>query len=96
MRHFGKFALIALLAATAAAPARAQVSNTKATTMVIGFGPGGGYDLWGRTVARFIGKHMPGAPRVVAQNLPGAVNTGTANPFAAGNANAPFSQSPLQ
>lgn len=72
MRHFGKFALIALVAATTAMPAHAQMSNTKATTMVIGFGPGGGYDLWGRTVARFIGKHMPGAPNVVAQNMPGA------------------------
>ena len=31
-----------------------------------------------------------------AQNLPGAINTGNANPFGAGNANVPFSQSPLQ
>ena len=72
MRHIKKILLVALVAAAAACPARAQLSNTKATTMVIGFGPGGGYDLWGRTVARFIGKHMPGAPNVVAQNMPGA------------------------
>ena len=40
--------------------------------MVIGFGPGGGYDLWGRTVGRHIGKHLPGNPSVVPQNMPGA------------------------
>ena len=40
--------------------------------MIIGFGPGGGYDLWGRTVARHIGKHLPGNPTVVSQNMPGA------------------------
>ena len=40
--------------------------------MIIGFGPGGGYDLWGRTVARHIGKHLPGNPNVIPQNMPGA------------------------
>jgi tripartite-type tricarboxylate transporter receptor subunit TctC len=50
----------------------AQAAGGKAVTMIIGFGPGGGYDLWARTVARFIGRHMPGNPPVVAQNMPGA------------------------
>jgi tripartite-type tricarboxylate transporter receptor subunit TctC len=40
--------------------------------MVIGFGAGGGYDLWGRTVGRHIGRHLPGNPTVVPQNMPGA------------------------
>jgi tripartite-type tricarboxylate transporter receptor subunit TctC len=40
--------------------------------MIIGFGPGGGYDRWGRTVAQHIGKHLPGHPNVVSQNMPGA------------------------
>jgi tripartite-type tricarboxylate transporter receptor subunit TctC len=44
----------------------------KNVTLIIGFGPGGGYDLWGRTVARHIGKHLPGNPTVVPQNMPGA------------------------
>lgn len=44
----------------------------KTVHMIIGFGPGGGYDLWGRTVARHIGKHLPGRPTVVPQNMPGA------------------------
>jgi len=54
------------------APALAQAAGGKASTMIIGFGPGGGYDLWARTIARFIGKHIPGEPTVVSQNMPGA------------------------
>lgn len=54
-----------------ALPAAAQ-GAAKNATMIIGFGPGGGYDLWGRVVARHIGKYLPGAPVVVNQNMPGA------------------------
>ena len=43
----------------------------KSVTMIIGFGPGGGYDTWGRLVAGHLGAHLPGNPAVVAQNLPG-------------------------
>jgi tripartite-type tricarboxylate transporter receptor subunit TctC len=52
--------------------AQADVLAGKTVHMIIGFGPGGGYDLWGRTVARHIGRHLPGKPNVVAQNMPGA------------------------
>jgi tripartite-type tricarboxylate transporter receptor subunit TctC len=44
----------------------------KSVSLLIGFGPGGGYDLWGRTVARHIGRYLPGKPNVVPQNMPGA------------------------
>ena len=40
--------------------------------VIVGFGPGGGFDLWGRLVARHIGRHLPGNPTVVVQNMPGA------------------------
>src|SRR5262245_40488494 len=53
-------------------PAGAQDLSGKSVSLLIGFGPGGGYDLWGRTVARHIGKHLPGKPSVVPQNMPGA------------------------
>jgi tripartite-type tricarboxylate transporter receptor subunit TctC len=56
----------------ACAWAQADVFAGKTVQMIIGFGPGGGYDLWGRTVARHIGKHLPGKPHVVPQNMPGA------------------------
>ena len=53
-------------------PAVAQDLSGKSVSLLIGFGAGGGYDLWGRTVARHIGKHLPGKPSVVPQNMPGA------------------------
>jgi tripartite-type tricarboxylate transporter receptor subunit TctC len=40
--------------------------------MLIGYGPGGGYDLYGRVVAQFLARHLPGHPTIVVQNMPGA------------------------
>jgi tripartite-type tricarboxylate transporter receptor subunit TctC len=40
--------------------------------MVIGSAAGGGFDTYGRLVARYIGKYIPGQPNVVPQNMPGA------------------------
>ncbi len=51
----------------------------KSVQMIIGFGPGGGYDLWGRIVGRHIGRHLPGTPNVVPQNMPGAGSYTAAN-----------------
>jgi tripartite-type tricarboxylate transporter receptor subunit TctC len=63
----------AILLAFAVVPAGAQEFYAgKTVSLIIGFGPGGGYDLWGRTLARHIGKHLPGNPTVVPQNMPGA------------------------
>lgn len=44
----------------------------KTVTMVIGYEVGGGYDSWGRLVARHIGRFLPGTPNVVPQNQGGA------------------------
>ena len=40
--------------------------------LLIGFGAGGGYDLYGRAVARHMGRHIPGNPSIVPQNMAGA------------------------
>lgn len=64
--------LMSIGAPPAAAQSAAEPFAGKQVSMIIGFGPGGGYDLWGRTVARHIGKHLPGRPSVVPQNMPGA------------------------
>jgi tripartite-type tricarboxylate transporter receptor subunit TctC len=64
-----------LLGGTLTASAQTPAPNYyagKTVQMIIGFGPGGGYDLWARTVARHINKHLPGNPTVVPQNMPGA------------------------
>ena len=44
----------------------------KTLRMLIGYGPGGGYDLYARLVAEFLPKHLPGNPTIVPQNMPGA------------------------
>ena len=44
----------------------------KTVQLYIGFGPGGTYDLWARTIARHMGKHLPGQPNVVSKNYEGA------------------------
>jgi len=62
-------ALIAAGAAVAQVPVGALAG--KNVNLIIGFGPGGGYDIWGRLIAGHIGQHLPGNPAVVAQNMPG-------------------------
>jgi tripartite-type tricarboxylate transporter receptor subunit TctC len=60
----------------ASAPTQAQpVSDFyrgKTLRMLIGYGPGGGYDIYGRLVAEFLPRHLPGTPTMVTQNMPGA------------------------
>jgi tripartite-type tricarboxylate transporter receptor subunit TctC len=59
-------------------PAHAQDSaadfykGQKLMTLMIGSAPGGGYDTLGRAIARWWGKHIPGNPTFVVQNMPGA------------------------
>lgn len=44
----------------------------KTLTIVAGFSPARGYDSYARALARHIGKHIPGNPSVIVQNMPGA------------------------
>lgn len=69
--------LLGLSAAAAQAPSGPYAGKT--VQLVIGFGPGGGYDAWGRIVGRHISKHLPGNPTVVPQNMPGAGSFVAAN-----------------
>jgi tripartite-type tricarboxylate transporter receptor subunit TctC len=66
--------LIALAAsATLAAPAdAADFYAGKTIDFVVGNYPGGGYDIYARTVARHLGRHIPGNPTIVVKNMPGA------------------------
>jgi tripartite-type tricarboxylate transporter receptor subunit TctC len=67
-------ALLAASAATACAQTDpvAEFYRGKTVNVLIGVGVGGEYDLQARLVARHIGKHIPGKPTVVAQNMTGA------------------------
>src|SRR5262245_49345147 len=44
----------------------------KSVNLLIGFGVGGGYDLYARVLGKYIGKHIPGNPTIVPQNMTGA------------------------
>ena len=63
------------------APALAQDAAfaKKTVTVYIGNTAGGSYDLYGRVVARYLGKHLPGTPTVIATNMPGAGTLVAAN-----------------
>jgi tripartite-type tricarboxylate transporter receptor subunit TctC len=66
-------AACALLAMFGSHPGYAEdVYSGKTIQMLIGFSSGGGYDLYGRTLARYLGRHIPGSPQILPQNMPGA------------------------
>jgi tripartite-type tricarboxylate transporter receptor subunit TctC len=44
----------------------------KSISLIVGYSAGGGYDIYARSVARYFGNHLPGAPKVVVVNMPGA------------------------
>jgi tripartite-type tricarboxylate transporter receptor subunit TctC len=61
-----------VLAESALAQNVADFYRGKNVALAISFSPGGGYDLYARTLARHMGKHMAGNPTIVPQNMPGA------------------------
>src|ERR1700722_7687616 len=50
----------------------ADFYSSKSVQLVIGYAPGGGYDVYARAPARHMARHMPGNPSIVVQNMPGA------------------------
>jgi tripartite-type tricarboxylate transporter receptor subunit TctC len=48
-------------------------------TLIVGSGAGAGYDVYGRLLARYITKYIPGQPHIVVQNMPGAGGIKAAN-----------------
>lgn len=69
-------AFLVLVLPVAAGPALADsvadFYKGKTINLIIGLPAGGGYDAYGRLIARHIGDHIPGNPAVVPQNMPGA------------------------
>ena len=73
-----------VLAAVTAASGQAQDSveafyKGRQLNLIVGYGPGGGYDLAARLVARHIGRFIPGYPSVTVQNMVGAGSLRAAN-----------------
>ncbi len=79
-RDVGAAALVILVSAgCAAAEPVADFYTGKQISMIVPSGVGGGYDLYGRFLARFMCRHIPGNPAVVVKNMPAAGGIGAAN-----------------
>jgi tripartite-type tricarboxylate transporter receptor subunit TctC len=76
-----RYALVAAGVVLAlAAPARAEdFYKGKSISLVIATATGGGYDTYARLIARHLGRHIPGQPAIVPQNMPGAAGIRAAN-----------------
>lgn len=63
------------------APAFAQEEFYRGKTLriVVGFSAGGGFDVYSRAIARHIGRHIPGNPNVIVENMTGAGSLVAAN-----------------
>jgi tripartite-type tricarboxylate transporter receptor subunit TctC len=72
------FLLFGLGFSSTAQPAE-EFYKSKTVTILVGYGPGGGYDVYARLLSRHMGKHLPGQPSVVVQNMPGAASLRSAN-----------------
>ena len=73
--------IVTLLLVTA--PALAQPAEDfyrgKTIRFIVGFSPGGGFDMYSRLIARHISKHIPGRPSAVVENMSGAGSLIAAN-----------------
>jgi tripartite-type tricarboxylate transporter receptor subunit TctC len=75
-KRLGGLVLTVVLMMARAAPADANsiedFYKTRTMTLIAGYTPGGGFDLYARIIANYLGKYIPGHPRIVVQNMPGA------------------------
>ncbi len=72
-------ALLLCVTPPAAAESVADFYKGRTINIIVGFGPGGGYDLYARVLGRHLGRHIPGRPSVTVQNMDGAGSVRAAN-----------------
>jgi tripartite-type tricarboxylate transporter receptor subunit TctC len=81
MRRSGKLCIAGLITMSIALSGRAPATESgelerfykgHSVSTIIGFGVGGGYDLYGRLISRFMGRYLPGNPAIIPQNMTGA------------------------
>lgn len=78
--HASAIAFILTSSILASLPAGAEeFYEKKRITLMVGSPPGGGYDTLGRVVTRWWGKHIPGNPNFIVQNMPGASSLAMTN-----------------
>jgi len=84
MKKVSKLVFLACLITIASgdwetAHAQASFYDGKTIRMIVGFTAGGGYDAYTRTISRHMGKHIPGHPVMIVENMPGAGSMISAN-----------------
>src|SRR5262245_56271014 len=70
---------LAALSHPGAAEPVADFYKGKTVRLIVGYGPGSGYDVYARLLERHLGKHIPGRPDVITQNMDGAGSMRAAN-----------------
>jgi tripartite-type tricarboxylate transporter receptor subunit TctC len=82
-RHWGATAVavttLGLGASLGHAQSPAEFYKGKTVEVYVGYSAGGGYDVYGRILARYMGKHIPGNPTLVVKNMEGAGSLRLAN-----------------
>src|SRR3954465_6230741 len=77
IKAFGVLAVSFALSSATAAAAGADVADFyrgKTLRILVGYGPGAGYDVYARLLGRHVARHIPGQPVIVIQNMPGAAS----------------------
>lgn len=64
---------------TSTASAATPYYGDKTIRIIVGYSAGGGYDMYARAIARHFGKHIPGKPTVIVENMTGAGSLISAN-----------------
>jgi tripartite-type tricarboxylate transporter receptor subunit TctC len=80
-RNLIRTALLLAISAALAAPAKAAAPfyEGKTIRVIVGFSAGGGFDTYSRVIGRHMGRHIPGNPSLVVENMPGAASLVAAN-----------------
>ena len=79
VRTMGLIVMMLAVAQTKAAAQSETDFKGKTIRLIIGTATGGGVDLYARVVAQHLGRHLPGEPTIVPQNMPGASSVVAAN-----------------
>jgi tripartite-type tricarboxylate transporter receptor subunit TctC len=81
LKNFTRFFCLPAIIFLLVVPAHAATPfyQGKTIRVIVGFSAGGGFDTYSRLIARHLGKHIPGGPSVVVENMPGAASLVAAN-----------------
>jgi tripartite-type tricarboxylate transporter receptor subunit TctC len=81
--HWTRYMLVVATCAVISGPVHAQSVEQfyagKTMELIVGYPPGGSNDVYGRAVARHLGRHIPGSPNIIFRNMPGAGSILAAN-----------------